>query len=61
MKRAITLKQIAKEIFESLGKISWESFVVNKNTSVKTPRGHSEALRTGKMEFTKLKLCSIER
>jgi len=45
--------QIAKEIFESLGKISWESFVVSRIPLLRLPEDILEALRTGKMEFTK--------
>ncbi|BAU67484.1 parB-like partition protein (plasmid) [Stanieria sp. NIES-3757] len=44
-----------KAIFDSLGRMNWESFVKNKLPLLKLPEDILEALRSGRIEYTKAK------
>jgi ParB family transcriptional regulator, chromosome partitioning protein len=45
--------QIVEELFTSLGRMSWESFVKNRLPLLNLPSDVLEALRIGKIEYTK--------
>jgi ParB family transcriptional regulator, chromosome partitioning protein len=45
--------QIIKELFASLGRMSWESFVKNRLPLLNLPQDVMEVLRDGKLEYTK--------
>ena len=44
---------INKELFTSLGRIKWDSFVKNRLPLLKLPTDVLEVLRQGKLEYTK--------
>lgn len=45
--------EIIEELFASLGRMSWESFVKNRLPLLKLPQDVLEVLRQGKLEYTK--------
>ncbi|MDJ0713913.1 MAG: ParB/RepB/Spo0J family partition protein [Prochloraceae cyanobacterium] len=45
--------QIVKDTFESLGKLKWESFVVNRLRLLNLPSSILEAIKQGQIEYTK--------
>ncbi|MHC5731860.1 MAG: ParB/RepB/Spo0J family partition protein, partial [Nostoc sp.] len=45
--------QIIEELFESLGRMSWESFVKNRLPLLNLPLDVLEVLRSGQIEYTK--------
>ncbi len=42
-----------KEIFDELGKMTWESFIANRLPLIRLPEDIKEAQRSGKIEYTK--------
>lgn len=44
---------VIQEVFESLGRMGWESFVKNRLPLLKLPQEILEALRSGKLAYTK--------
>lgn len=44
---------VIQEVFESLGRMGWESFVKNRLPLLKLPQEILEALRSGKIAYTK--------
>lgn len=47
--------QIIEELFASLGRMSWESFVKNRLPLLNLPQDVLEVLRSGQIEYTKAK------
>jgi ParB family chromosome partitioning protein len=47
--------QIIEELFASLGRMSWESFVKNRLPLLNLPENVLEVLRSGQIEYTKAK------
>lgn len=47
--------QIIEELFTSLGRMSWESFVKNRLPLLNLPADVLEVLRSGRLEYTKAK------
>ncbi|MEW6495763.1 MAG: ParB/RepB/Spo0J family partition protein, partial [Cyanobacteriota bacterium] len=53
-----TEAELIKEVFSNLGLMSWESFVSNRLSLLKLPEDILEALRTGRIAYTKAKAIS---
>jgi len=49
---------LVKEVFTNLGLMSWESFISNRLPLLKLPQDILEALRSGKIAYTKAKAIS---
>ena len=50
--------QTIKAVFDSLGRISWESFITSRLPLLKLPQDILEVLRQGKIAYTKAKAIS---
>lgn len=53
-----TEAELIKEVFSNLGLMSWESFVSNRLSLLKLPEDILDALRTGRIAYTKAKAIS---
>ncbi|MFW6296338.1 MAG: ParB/RepB/Spo0J family partition protein [Halothece sp.] len=49
---------ILQQVFQQLGRMSWESFTANRLPLLKLPEDILEALREGKIEYTKAKVIA---
>lgn len=47
--------KVITEVFTSLGRMTWESFVKNRLPLLKLPKDIQESLKAGKIEYTKAK------
>lgn len=57
-----TCGQTIKAVFDSLGKISWESFITSRLPLLKLPEDILEVLRSGKIAYTKaIAIASIKK
>jgi len=50
--------ELVKEVFTNLGLMSWESFISNRLPLLKLPKDILEALRSGRIAYTKAKAIS---
>ena len=50
---------IAQDVFDALGKISWESFVTSRLPLLKLPSDTLSVLQQGKIEYTKARAIAI--
>ena len=50
--------ELVKEVFANLGLMSWESFISNRLPLLKLPKDILEALRSGRIAYTKAKAIS---
>lgn len=53
-----TVQEIVKTVFDQLGKMSWESFVTNRLPLLNLPQDILQALRQGKIAYTKAKIIA---
>ena len=53
-----TSSQTIKAVFDSLGRISWQSFITSRLPLLKLPQDILEVLRQGKIAYTKAKTIS---
>ena len=49
-----------QELFASLGRMGWDSFVKNRLPLLKFPQDVLDALRSGKIEYTKARVIATK-